>query len=538
MKKITFLLLLFFTIAKIQAQDYQITFAGKGASTVIDSVKVENLTQCKDTWLIGSNTLHLTGTVGISGINDINQKANNALRIYPSPMTDHCVIEFEATTQGTTTIELYNISGKRIIQEQTMLTKGIHTFQLSGINSGVYILNIISDTYSYSDKIISTNTQTATAQITYNGASSNTENINFTSNTKSIKKSKGENSLIEMQYTTGDLLKFTGYSGGIHSTIMQVPTQTQTDTFNFVHCNGASITVKSGGKIQDAINLLYNTGGTINVEQGVYIENIHLFSCIKLQSSQQYGAVIKPANTNKYTITGYGKTDISVLNFAIEGGVEFGQVTTDFSQISERIVIQGNKISNNENKDGIHIGGAESVEILNNEISNSVTEQGIDLVGVKDFTVTGNIVHDILNSSGMGIVAKAGSVNGTISNNEIYNCGNAAIACGQVSDEVWILPEGIAEKYEAKNMIISKNYIHDNSKFSLYARGATNSKFDSNTLGLSNYYAIIFIGNSDATHSPAWTSRNITINQIGITSLNIDLAKDASNIILNGVKLQ
>ena len=144
-------------LAKIQAQNYQITFAGTGASTVVDSVKVENLTQCKDTSLSGSNILHLTGTVGI---NEKNQNLNNTLSIYPSPMTDNCVIEFEATASGNATIELYDITGKRTIQEQAVITKGIHTYQLSGINSGVYLLKITSDKYSYSAKIVSTNTQT------------------------------------------------------------------------------------------------------------------------------------------------------------------------------------------------------------------------------------------------------------------------------------------------------------------------------------------------------------------------------------------
>jgi len=72
MKKITSLFLIIFAFASTQAQNYQISFAGNGASTVVDSVKVENLTQCADTTLSGSDilqcntgdTLKLTGKSG------------------------------------------------------------------------------------------------------------------------------------------------------------------------------------------------------------------------------------------------------------------------------------------------------------------------------------------------------------------------------------------------------------------------------------------------------------------------------------------
>jgi len=52
MKK-TIIFLMIFVIVKLQAQTYQISFAGSGASTTIDSVKVQDLTQCTGILLNG-----------------------------------------------------------------------------------------------------------------------------------------------------------------------------------------------------------------------------------------------------------------------------------------------------------------------------------------------------------------------------------------------------------------------------------------------------------------------------------------------------
>ena len=65
MKKST--LVIFFVLAMLQtqAQDYLISFAGTGGSTIVDSVQVKNLTQNTSLTLNGTDVLHLMGIVGI-----------------------------------------------------------------------------------------------------------------------------------------------------------------------------------------------------------------------------------------------------------------------------------------------------------------------------------------------------------------------------------------------------------------------------------------------------------------------------------------
>lgn len=262
MKKITLIIILALAMTNAHSQNYQISFGGTGASTAVDSVKVENLTQCKDTSLLGSDILHLVVTVGI---NDVNENPDNTLHIYPNPMTDNCVIEFETSNTGMASIELYDLTGNKIRQEQSLLMKGFYTYNISGISSGIYLIKIASAGYFYSSKIVCLNETAGTVEIKPiehrdMKIIQDTDNDNRVSDTDYKKSSKSGKTLIEMQYTTGDRLKFTGYSGGIYRTInMLVPTNSQTVTFDFVDCTDGDgnhyAVVKIGTQVWMAENL-------------------------------------------------------------------------------------------------------------------------------------------------------------------------------------------------------------------------------------------------------------------------------------------
>jgi uncharacterized protein (TIGR02145 family) len=237
MKKLLLVFFVIFSVTKIQAQNYQIAFAGTGASTAVDSVKVENLTQFTNKTLKGSDILHLTGTVGI---NELNLNSNNTIHIYPNPSTGICTVGFEATTQSLATIGLYDITGKRILLVQELLAMGHHTYSLRGIRRGIYLLKVESDKYSYTAKIISSNEQSGITEIIHTGTTPGIDKQSIGSDTNNIDNLKSGKSIIDMQYTSGDILKLTGFSRGIYRTIfMLVPTQSQTVTFNFVACTDA-----------------------------------------------------------------------------------------------------------------------------------------------------------------------------------------------------------------------------------------------------------------------------------------------------------
>ena len=105
MKKITILFFMIFAIAKIHAQNYQIKFAGTGASSTVDSVKIENLTQGTFLNLGGADTLHLVGTQRInSGID------KSGMIIYPNPLNEESRLEIYSIKAGNIKIEIFDLS--------------------------------------------------------------------------------------------------------------------------------------------------------------------------------------------------------------------------------------------------------------------------------------------------------------------------------------------------------------------------------------------------------------------------------------------
>ena len=213
--------------SNINAQNYLISFAGTGAASNVDSVKVENLTQCTVINIGGSDTLNLgTG----SGIDPGNEAAAKAVLIYPNPVAGFCKIEFETTKAGDVFISIYDITGKRISQRTEFLKPGHHIYDLSGLSKGIFTIKVESETYCYNSKIVSINENQGNAEVKH-------------------KETKPENKWAElknvrtqnyMQYNTGDLLKITGKSGIYRTVVMLTPAGSQTVTFTFIPCTDAN----------------------------------------------------------------------------------------------------------------------------------------------------------------------------------------------------------------------------------------------------------------------------------------------------------
>lgn len=78
-------------------------------------------------------------------------------------------------------------------------------------------------------------------------------------NTEVQKKWKGSNAEIDMEYTTGDRLKFKGISGNYSTIKTDIPSEDKTITFNFIACtdidNNHYSVVEIGNKVWMAENL-------------------------------------------------------------------------------------------------------------------------------------------------------------------------------------------------------------------------------------------------------------------------------------------
>ncbi len=83
----------------------------------------------------------------ISGILGNAAESNNELAIesWPNPAKDHLSIRFKEDASGLAQFDLMSLEGKSIRQEEARLSStAIHTFNLTGISSGIYLLKVSS----------------------------------------------------------------------------------------------------------------------------------------------------------------------------------------------------------------------------------------------------------------------------------------------------------------------------------------------------------------------------------------------------------
>ena len=210
------------------AQNYLISFTGTGASGIIDSVKVENLTSGETLSLNVDENLRLLGPLGLP---DVENEQSLKIKIYPNPMEGNSVIEISPPVEGDAIISVWDLTGKVLTHYQGHLDLSKQEFSLSGIKNGLHIINVQGNAYQFSEKLISTGKSAGTAIITR--LSSSKQSV---PEKKSKSDSKGLLETVNMAYNEGERLKFTAVSGNNATVITEIPTADNTLNFVFTEC--------------------------------------------------------------------------------------------------------------------------------------------------------------------------------------------------------------------------------------------------------------------------------------------------------------
>jgi len=223
-----FLFLTSFVAITANAQNYLINFTGNGAASTVETVKVENLTSGATLTLSGNDVLRLSGSVGII---QLQNSSSSAIKIFPNPMDESSRVEVCPPVSGDAIITIYETTGTIILEHQSYLENSKQEFELSGLKNGMYLINIMGNSYQYSGKLLCTGL--GNGSVHFEKINNLGNPVGKVSSKKALNESMGT---VDMPYTNGDRLKFTGKSGNYSTVKTDIPTQNKTLSFRFIAC--------------------------------------------------------------------------------------------------------------------------------------------------------------------------------------------------------------------------------------------------------------------------------------------------------------
>lgn len=199
-----------------QTTDFNITFSGSGQVTNVETVIVQNLTQCTEETLSGSSTLHLANPNNIEAIDN-----NNSFHVYPNPSGEQCVVEFFVPESGPITVSISEVTGKIIYRNTFKIIAGKNQMHLSGLGNKLYLIQI------------QTREKTLIGKVVGSDPSTSDFSVNIIAGENHISKSTKSKNTIDMDYNAGDILLLKGVSGNYSNIVTLVATESTMVTFHF-----------------------------------------------------------------------------------------------------------------------------------------------------------------------------------------------------------------------------------------------------------------------------------------------------------------
>jgi len=221
-------LFLWFLPATLVSLNYSIRFSATGASTTVESVVVQNLTQSTSVTVPAGNILNLTNLpTAVAAVGS----GNETMRVYPSSSAGKYILSFFSRQAGVTQINLLGLDGRKVAMLSTDLQAGNNRFELS-LPAGVFVIQVAGNEYAYTAKLLNKTANQSTPGIVYTG----TVKVSSPGLQKTNSSMPGVST---MNYASGDQLLYKAVSGNYSTIVTDVPTGDKTTNFNFVACTDA-----------------------------------------------------------------------------------------------------------------------------------------------------------------------------------------------------------------------------------------------------------------------------------------------------------